>query len=199
VQQGALGFQDLPDRLGVVWKGKELLRSAGFHAGDRSDTTSPADPSRPFAIETPEGIITKVSVTAQTEGRRGGTMDWQCSYWLFPEGGFVALEGFSLGDADGYVGGPQELSIWQAEGNFNDRHAPLWETPWWLHQAGDRGFVATHLFYSTPLTIGYGNNPFVVNAEGPGKEPKAEAVGNRLVLGWSHRLDDPSILRLMAP
>src|SRR5262249_4772381 len=75
----------------------------------------------------------------------------------------------------------------------------LWETPWWLHQAGDRGFVATHLFYATPLTVGYGNNPFAVNAEGADKDPKAEAAGNRLTLSWSHRLDDQAILPLPAP
>jgi hypothetical protein len=209
VQQGALGFQNLPDRLGVVWKGKEMFRVAGFHAGDWTDTASHADRSRPFAVETTEGIITKVSITAQTKGRQGGSMDWQCSYWLFPEGSYVALEGFSLSDTTGYVGGPQQLSIWQAEGNFTALHVPRWDTPWWLHQAGDRGFVATHLFHATPLTIGYGNNPFTVNAEGAGKDPTvvAGAVGrisnpahpNQLALTWSHRLDDPAIARLMVP
>jgi hypothetical protein len=126
-------------------------------------------------------------------------MDWQCCYWLFPEGSYVALEGYSLSEPAGYPGGPQRLSIWQADGNITERHAPLWETPWWLHQAGDQGFVATHLFYATPLTIGYGNNPFTVNAEGPGKDPRVEAAGNRLTLTWSHRLDDPAIQRLMTP
>jgi hypothetical protein len=199
VAQGALELRDLPDRLRVVWKGKEVFRCAGFQAGDQAGTVSHADPSRPFVVEASEGIITKVSLTAQTKGRKGGAMDWQCSYWLFPEGGFVALEGFSLSDAAGYVGGPQKLSIWQADGDFTQCRAPLWETPWWLHQAGERGFVATHLFYATPLTVGFGNNPFAVNAEGPAKGPKVEAAGNRLALSWSHRLDDPAILRLLAP
>jgi hypothetical protein len=198
-QQGALEFRNLPDRLGVVWKGKELFRSAGFQAGDWSDTVSHADPARPFALETWEGIITKVSLTAQTKGRRDGSMDWQCSSWLFPEGSYVALEGFSFDDPAGYVGGSQKLTILEAEGDFTERRAPLWETPWWLHQAGDRGFVATHLFYATPLTIGFGNNPFTVNAEGPDKDPKAVLDGKKLVLSWSHRLDDPAIQRLMAP
>jgi hypothetical protein len=126
-------------------------------------------------------------------------MDWQCSYWLFPEGSFAALEGFSASDTAGYVGGLQQLSIWQTDGNITASHAPGWEAPWWLHLAGDRGFVATHLFYATPLTVGYGNNPFVVNAEGAGKDPKVEANGNRMILGWSHRLDDPAIVRLMTP
>jgi hypothetical protein len=198
-QQGELVFRDLPDRLGVVWKGKEIFRSAGFHAGDWADPSSHADPARPFRVYTSEGIITKVSIAAQTKGRQGGSMDWQCTYWLFPEGSYVALQGFSLSDTTGYAGGPQKLSAWQADGNFTERRAPLWETPWWLHQAGDRGFVATHLFNDTPLTIGFGNNPFAVNAEGAGKDPKVLADGNRLTLSWSHRIDDPAIMRVMAP
>jgi hypothetical protein len=209
VRQGALCFRDLPDRLRVVWKGKEIFRCAGFDAGGQAGTASHADPSRPFTVETSEGIITKVSISAQTQGRQDGHMDWQCSYWLFPEGGYVALEGFSLSKTAGYVGGPQKLSIWQTAGNFRAGHAPFWETPWWLHQAGDRGFVATHLFYATPLTIGYGNNPFAVNAEGADKDPRVEAypprspqnkgAGGGLALRWSHRLDDRAILRLMVP
>jgi hypothetical protein len=197
--RGDLAFRDLPDRLAVAWKGKELFRVAGFQAGDWTETTSHADPGRPFVVDAWEGIITKVSVTAQTPGRKEGSMDWQCTYWLFPEGGFVGLEGFSLSAAAGYVGGPQKLSIWQTDGNFTASHVPTWETPWWLHQAGAAGFVATHLFYATPLAIGFGNNPFAVNAEGAGKEPQAEAAGNRLALSWSHRLDDPAIMPLMAP
>jgi hypothetical protein len=199
VQAGALGLRGLPDRLSVAWKGKEVFRSAGFQAGGWEDTVSHADPARPFTVEALEGIITKVTVTSQTKGRNGGSMDWQCSYWLFPEGGLVALEGLSPGDTTGYLGGPQKLSIWQAEGDFTQRRTPLWETPWWLHQAGDRGFVATHLFDATPLTIGYNNNPFTVNAEGAGKAPRVEASGNKLALFWSHRVDDPAIMRLMRP
>jgi hypothetical protein len=199
VKQGELEFRDLPDRLGVFYGGNEVLRHAGFRAGGHAETTSHADPSRPFAVETTEGIITAISITAQTKGREGGDMDWQCRYWLFPEGGFVALEGFSVGDTSGYAGGPQKLSIWQADGGFTPRHGPLWDTPWWLHQAGERGFVATHLFQATPLTIGFGNNPFAVNAEGPDKAPRVEADGPRLALSWSHRIDDPAIARLLTP
>ena len=199
IKQGALELRDLPDRLGVFRDGKELFRHAGFQAGGHAETTSHADPSRPFVVETTEGIITAISITAQTKGRQDGVMDWQCRYWLFPEGGFVALEGFSIGDTAGYAGGPQKLSIWQADGGFTQRHAPVWETPWWLHQAGERGFVATHLFQATPLTIGFGNNPFAVNAEGPDKAPRIESDGPRLALRWSHRIDDPAIARLMTP
>jgi hypothetical protein len=200
VQQGGLELRDLPDRLGIVWKGQPIFRYAGFHAGDWAGTSSHADMSRPFVVEISEGIITKVCITAQTPGLQGGSMDWQCTYWLFPEGCYVALEGFSLSETAGYAGGPQKLSLWQAEGNFTARHAPEWETPWWLHQAGDRAFVATHLFYATPLTVGYGNNPFTVNAEGAGKDPSVVETGmQRLALQWSHRLDDPAIQRLMTP
>src|SRR5262249_36187092 len=158
----------------VLSAGKKFSRAAGSNAGGGADTAGHADPARPFVVETVEGIVTKVTITAQTKGRQDGVMDWQCCYWLFPEGGFVALEGFSLSETAGYAGGPQKLSIWQAGENCTTRHAPLWETPWWLQQAGEQGFVATHLFFATPLAIGFGNNPFAVNAEGSDKEPKVE-------------------------
>jgi hypothetical protein len=199
VRHGVLELRGLPDRLGIAVNGKEIIRSAGFQAGGWTDTVSHADPSRPFVVETTEGVISKVSITAQTKGRNNGSMDWHCTYWLFPEGSLVGLEGFSLGDAAGYVGGPQKLTIWQADQDFAQRRVPLWETPWWLHQAGDRGFVATHLFHATPLATGFGNNPFAVNSEGADRDPKIEAGGNQLALCWSHRLDDPAIQRLMTP
>src|SRR5262249_55339730 len=199
VKQGVLEFRGLPDQLSVFREGKEYFRHAGFHAGGQAGTTSHADPSRPFVVETDEGIITRISITAQTQGRQNGVMDWQCRYWLFPEGGVVALEGFSLSETAGYTGGPQKLSTWQTDGKFTQRRAPLWETPWWLHQAGAHGFVATHLFHATPLTIGFGNNPFAVNAEGPNKDPKVEAEERGLALSWSHQITDPAIARLMTP
>jgi hypothetical protein len=195
--QKTLELRDLPDRLGVFLNGKELLRHAGFQAGERSDPTSHSDPSLPFRVEAVEGIVTSVTITSQTKGRKDGVMDWQCRYWLFPEGGFVALEGFSTSETIGYLGGPQKLSIFQTEGAFTQRKLPQWESPWWLHAAGDRGFVATHLFQSTPLTIGFGNNPFAVNAEGPDRDPKVELDAGKLALSWSHRIDDPAITRIM--
>jgi len=200
-KQGMLEFRGLPDQLAVFRDGREIFRDAGFQAGGQTDTTTHADPSRPFVVETAEGIVTKISITAQTRGRKDGVIDWQCSYWLFPEGGFVALEGYALSQkaADGYVGGAQKLNIWQSDGGFTQQQLPSWEKPWWLHQAGERGFVATHLFYATPLTIGFGNNPFAVNAEGPNKDPKAEVEDNKLALTWFHRIDDPAITRLMTP
>lgn len=201
VHQGELCFQGLPDRLSVTCKGKELFRWAGFEAGGTTDTVSHADPSRPFTVETSEGIITKLSITGQTKCRNEGAMDWQCTYWLFSEGSYVALEGFSLANPSQYRGGPQKLSILatpQDAGEVTQSHEPDWEKPWWLHQLGDRGFLATHLFFATPLSIGYGNNPFTVNAEGPNKDPRVEAGGSRLALRWFHEIDDPAISRLMA-
>jgi hypothetical protein len=199
VAQGMLEFRDLPDQLAVFRDGKEMVRHAGFQAGGQTGATSHADPTLPFVVETTEGIITKVSISAQTKGRRDGVMDWQCTYWLFAEGSFVALESFSLSEAAGYAGGTQKLSIWQTEGKFTQRRAPSWDAPWWLHQASERGFVATNLFQSTPLTIGFGNNPFAVNAEGSDKDPKAQADGGTLALTWSHQINDPAIMRVMTP
>ncbi len=199
IKQGALEFRGLPDRLAIFRDGKEILRHAGFQAGGHSGGTSHADPLRPFVVEMEEGVITKIALTAQTPSRQDGVMDWQCSYFLFPEGGFTALEGFNLSDPAGYLGGQQKLSIWQTDGTLTQVRAPLWDTPWYLHQAGERGFVASHLFYATPLTIGFGNNPFTVNAEGKEQDPRVETEGNTLALRWSHRIDDPAITRLMTP
>ena len=199
IQQGDLALNGLPDGAAVTWKGKVIFRYAGFSAGSTSGTSSHADPSRPFAIEKSAGIITKVHVTGQTNGRNGAPMDWQCTCWLFPEGGYVALEGFSMADPAGYKGGAQNLSIWQAATDFTESHKPTWDTPWWLHQAGQSGFVATHLLYAVPLASGYGNNPFTINAEGNGKEPNVEHAGNQLTLGWTYQLNDPAIARVQSP
>jgi len=198
--QGDLRLENLPDRIAVTWQGKEIFRYAGFDAGGSSGASGHADPARPFAISAEEGIITRLHVRSQTPGRQGAAMDWQCTYWLFPEGCYTALEGFSPGDTAGYIGGRQVLSTWQAPGDFAEVREPAWETPWWLHRAGENGFVATHLFHSTPLTIGYGNNPFTVNPYAPpGKVPKMELQAGRLGLYWYCSLEDLSIARLFAP
>jgi len=202
VAQGQLGFQNLPDQLSVTWHGEVVFRCAGFDAGGTGDTVSHVDPSRRFRMEATKGIITKLFITGQTKGRFEGTTDWQCTYWLFPEGGYVALEGFSLSDPAGYLGGPQKMSILagpRESAAFTQLHEPDWDRPWWLHKVGEQGFLASHLFFATPLTIGYGNNPFTVNAEGPEKDPRVESDGSRLALRWRHELNDPAIMRLMSP
>src|SRR5262249_4347168 len=156
---------------------------AGFDAGGATGVVSHADPTHPYAIEAVTGIITKLLVTGQTNWRQAGVIDWQCTYWLFPDGAYVGLEGFSLSDPGSYLGSHQKLSILASpEGTtgFTQTHAPHWDKPWWLHQVGDRGFIATHLFYATPLTIGYGNNPFTVNAEGQNKDPRIDGDGPQL-------------------
>jgi len=199
IQQGDLTLSGLPDRMAVAVKGTEIFRYAAFNAGNVPDESSHADPSRPYTIEKLAGIITKVHITGQTAGRNGAPMDWQCTYWLFPEGGYVGLEGFNMADPAGYKGGPQKLSIWESPADFNEAHKPSWEAPWWLHQAGPNGFVATHLLYATSLATGYGNNPFTINAEGNGKEPDMQCAGHRLTLGWTCQLNDPAIARVHSP
>jgi len=199
IQQGGLTLSGLPDQAAISWKGKELFRYAGFNAGNASGASSHSDPARPYTIEKTEGIITKVHLAGQTDGRNGAPMDWQCTYWLFPEGGYVALEGFNMADPAGYKGGPQKLSLWEAPADFAESHAPTWDKPWWLHQAGPGGFVATHLLYAPSLTIGYGNNPYTINAEGTGKEPAVERAGHQLSLGWTYQLNDSAIARVQWP
>src|SRR5205807_548751 len=86
VGQGGLAFDGLPDQLRVTWQGKELFHCAGFDAGGATGTTAHADRARPFVVESTAGIITKLVITSQTAGRADSAMDWQCTYWLFPEG-----------------------------------------------------------------------------------------------------------------
>jgi hypothetical protein len=199
IRQGDLEMSGLPDRTTVTWKGKEIFHYAGFNAGNAAGQSSHADPSRPFTIEKTGGLITKVHVTGQTDGRNGAPMDWQCTYWLLPEGGYVGLEGFNMGDPAGYKGGPQKLSIWQAPAEFSEVHKPSWDAPWWLHQVGSNGFVSTHLLYAPSLATGYGNNPYTINAEGNGKEPDMELTQDKVALAWSYQLNDPSIARVQSP
>jgi hypothetical protein len=97
---GELVLDNLPDRLAVRWKGKELFRYAGFKIGDKStgkdgsiSQNTHADPTRPFAVQIEEGIITRLFVRGQANGRAGAPMNWQYTYWLFPEGCYVALAG----------------------------------------------------------------------------------------------------------
>lgn len=200
VQQGDLTFSQLPDEMTVLWKGRKIFQYKGFDAGGISSQQAHCDPRYPWKILVTQGIITKVEIQSQTSGRKGGQMNWQCTYWLFPQGGYVALEGFSLSHPEGYLGGEQKLSLWETPSNPRLIHEPLWETPWWLFQIGDSAFVSLHLFYDLPLTTGYSNNPFTVNPEGGDKSPRVEKLGDRLLaLRWFYRLDDPAIFRLFAP
>ncbi|MBI1311087.1 hypothetical protein GC176_07240 [bacterium] len=200
VKQGGLDIAGLPDRLSLSWQGRELFRLAGFDAGAATGTVSRADFSRPFTIEATQAIITKLTVTGETPRSKGGTQRWQSTYWLFPEGAYCALEGYSLTEPAGYRGGHQKLEILAppdgVEG-FTQVRGPSWDAPWYVHQVGDRGFTAAHLFFATPLTTGYGNNPFTVTAEGPNKEPRADVEDGRLALRWFHQIDDSAIARLM--
>jgi hypothetical protein len=200
VAQGALGFHDLPDRLRITWRGQDLFRYVGFDAGESAGTTSHADPARPFVVESTAGIITRLTIRSQTPGRVGGTMEWQCTYWLFPQGAYAALEGYSLSNTDGYIGGRQAMSVWQGADALDSVQQPRWESPWWLHTIGHRGTVATHLFHSTPLTVGFGNNPFTVNALAPASRAATmEPQGDRVALRWSYALDELAVARLFAP
>jgi hypothetical protein len=207
---GELELEGLPDRLSVRWKGRELVRYAGFKLGDKSagkdgsiaDGTH-ADPTRPFSIEVSEGIITKLLVRGQTAGRAGSDLHWQCTYWLFPEGSYVALKGFSFDNTDGYLGGGLSMSVWETTRQPREVHPPLWEKPWWLHQIGDGAFVAIHQFTDTPLAVGYGNNPF--NASTPssfhvssGERTKGSGDGV-LELNWQYDLTDNRVYRLFHP
>lgn len=108
----------------------------------------------------------------------------------------MALQGFGLTEPGNYRGGHQKLSIFAPPdglSGFEQVSGPNWDQPWYVHRVGDRGFTATHLFFATPLTIGYGNNPFTVNAEGRNKEPRADVKDGRLALRWFHQIDDTGI------
>jgi hypothetical protein len=201
VEQNDLVMGGLPDQLSVAWKGKEFFRSAGFDAGGSIGTAGHADFARPFSIEAAQGIVTRLSIAGETVRTKGGVVEWQSTYWLFPEGGCVALEGYGLTEPGNYRGGHQKLSIFappEGVAGFEQVSVPNWDKPWYVHRVGDRGFTAAHLFFATPLTIGYGNNPFTVNAEGPNKEPRADVEGGRLALRWFHQIDDSAIARLMS-
>jgi hypothetical protein len=128
-------------------------------------------------------------------------MDWQCTYWLFPEGAYVASKGFSLDDTEGYLGGGLSMALWETLGKPCDIHAPTWEQPWSLHQVGDAAFTAIHQFSDVPLTVGCGNNPF--NASVPDSfhvQRREKNIGmGGLELQWNYDLTDKRIYRLFDP
>ncbi len=64
----------------------------------------------------------------------------------------MGLEGFGLANPSRYLGGSQTLSILaapQGVAEFTASHEPDWDKPWWVHRVGERGFWATHLFFTT--------------------------------------------------
>ena len=60
-------------------------------------------------------------------------MNWDCTYWLFPEGAYVALECFSLDRPDNYIGGPQQLSILEASAAVEQLASPTWSRGTSIH------------------------------------------------------------------
>lgn len=207
---GDLVVDNFPDKLAVRWKEKELFRYGGFKIGDKSlskdgsfQAASHVDPMRPLAIEIAEGIITKVTIHGATDGRAGGAMNWQCVYWLFPEGSFVALKGFNLENTEGYLGGGLTMAIWEMPRQPQELHQPLWKKPWWLFELDDDAFVALHQCPDVPLAVGYGNNPFCASTPGSfaaraGERTKGQGDG-LVELNWTYDLTDNRIYRLFHP
>jgi len=207
---GGLVLDGLPDRPAVRWNGRELFRYAGFKLGDKSAgkagfITEPthADPTRPSAIEIQEGLITKVEINGKTNGRGASAMSWQCTFWLFPEGSYAALRGFSFDDTGGYLGGGLSMAVLEMQKQPHEVHAPTWEQPWSLYRVGEAAFTAVYQFADTPLAAGYGNNPF--NASTPasfhvrhGERTKGQGDGV-LELNWTYELTDKRIYRLFHP
>jgi hypothetical protein len=207
---GELSVDHLPSKPVVRWKGNELYRYTGFKIGDKSagkngsitDSTF-ADVNQSFSVDITTGIITKISLEGTAAGRMGSATNWQCQYWLFPEGGYVALKGFSLENTDDYLGGGLSLAIWEIERQPQQIHAPTWERPWWLHQIGGQSFTAVHLFSDVPLTSGFGNNPFNASAPNSFQVLSSEKTKGRgdgiLELNWNYDLTDKRIYRLFHP
>src|SRR5262249_56589013 len=134
---------------------------AGCQVGGSASTQAHAGRGCTWSVE--RGLITKLRLRGQGEGRLNGTTNWDCTYWLFPEGAYVGLEGFSLSKPEGYLGGEQVMSLLETIGDARPTQtsSPQWETPWYVHQLTPNHFVASHLYRNSPLTVGYDNNPFI--------------------------------------
>jgi hypothetical protein len=195
---GDLRLQDFPLNPTVWWKGKPLLRYAGFRAGGAAGSAAHADGQHGYSWSVERGIITKLHLLTQTAGRREGAMSWDCTYWLFPEGACVGLEGFSLSRPEDYLGGEQVLSLLEPTGaaKVEPVAVPRWSKPWWVHRMGGEAFVASHLFRNAPLTVGYDNNPFIC---GDPRRQEARAEGGCLALAWSYELFEPGVMRYFVP
>jgi hypothetical protein len=206
---GELALVDLPGNPSVRWQGREMFRYAGFEIDDKDAGAGPvqqnahADAGRPFAIAVEKGLITRVHVTSETDGRAGSGAHWQCTYWLFPEGSYVALQGFSLDNTAGYLGGGFAPAVWRTNGQPEEVHPPEWELPWSLYQIDDAAFAAVHLCPDAPLAVGYGNNPFNASVPDSYEVRVGDAVKTagqwQLSLRWRYELTDPRIYRLFHP
>ncbi len=207
---GELALHNLPGAPIVKWKGQEIFRYAGFSIGDKSSgkdgffgADSYADPAGPMTIEVTEGIITKLALRGQSNGRAGDASNWQCTYWLFPEGSYVALTGFSLDNSEGFLGGGLTMAVCETRGRPKEVHQPEWERPWWLFQVGNSEFAAICQYTDTPLAVGYGNTPFNVSTPDSfgvihGEKTKGQGDGG-IELHWNYELTDRRIYRLFHP
>jgi len=193
---GGLALQGFPLHPIVKWKGAELFHYAGFGAADVESAHAHADAARGYRWSIERGLVTKVHLIGKTEGRLNGETNWDCTYWLFPEGACVGLEGFSIGKPDHYAGGQQEMSVWESGGAFTEVSTPRWETPWYVHQTAAGKAVATHLFRNAPLSIGYDNNPFIT---GEADKRGIRIDGNHLALGWTYDMWSYPSVRMFLP
>jgi prepilin-type N-terminal cleavage/methylation domain-containing protein len=196
VEAGDLAMKGFPLNPIVTWKGKELFRYAGFQAAGVESGRAHVDPARGYQWTLERGIVTKVCVRGKTEGRLDGETNWECTYWLFPEGACVGLEGFSLSKPDRYSGGEQEMSLWETAGKIEEVSGPKWETPWYVHKLGDGAVLATHLYRNAPLSVGYDNNPFIT---GEADKQAIRTEGSRLGLGWTYEMLSYPSLRMFLP
>jgi hypothetical protein len=196
VSVGDLAIKGFPRQPEVLWKGKPLFRYAGFKAGQTESKHPHVQGDYSWTLE--RGIVTKLRVRSKTEGRMGGGMNWDCTYWLLPEGAYVALEGYSLEQTAGYLGGPQQMSILEAATRVEQLTGPTWPRPWHVEKIGGAGFAALHLFTNAPLSVGYDNNPFIVGADRH-KAPDIEVDDTRLALSWDYQFADRGVFRMLAP
>ena len=199
VSRGSLELKGFPLRPEVRWNGKTLFRYAGFEAGQTAGKHHHAQEDLGFTWTLERGLLVyKLHLKSKTAGRKGGGMNWECTYWLFGEGAYVALEGFSLDKADGYFGGPQQMSILETAAPMKDVAGPTWARPWHVGKIGDAGHAAFHLFTNAPLTVGHDNNPFVVGADRH-KAPELEVDDTRVALSWDYNMGDRGVFRMFAP
>lgn len=196
VAAGDLVLKGFPLNSTVTWKGRELFRYAGFRAAGVESGRAHVDPARGYQWTLERGLVTKVCVRGQTEGRLDGPTNWDCTYWLFPEGACVGLEGFSIDKPEGYWGGLEEMDLWETAGAVEELSGPKWEKPWYVHKLGEGAVLATHLYRNAPLSIGYDNSPFIT---GEADKLALHTEGPRLALGWTYEILGYPGLRMFLP